>query len=281
MSEPSLALTFDDFCMRVSEVLGVAYYGASGTSAAAAPTDTHDLDLVKRLVNDGWRRFVTSHPRSHWEWQTPVIALAFDSAGTAEHTVAGSNDGIPRAARYYMPDGFYGDLLSPFTYSTTGPGGQITRASEQDIRRMFSGGTSTGDPEYFAVRPVPTEVSTSDSTRKWEVIFYPAPSSDESVYARVRLFPNRMIQTTDRHAAGFQFDNAVLAACRAEAEIQRNGVPGVYAMEWEKELQKALAMDARTGQKKLGYNGDWSDMRVTRTRPYDGVSTYGGVSVTD
>ena len=273
--EPTLAMSFDDMIIRVSEVLGVGYYGAAGDSAAAAPTDTHDLDMVKRIVNDGWRRFCTSHPRG-WNWMTPNFALTFDSEGTTGRTVESDSDQIPRAARYYMPHGFYGQFIDQFTYGPDGPRVDIELTDESHIRSLYAtSGSTTGDPVFCAVRPLPTSTGSAQPNGRWEVIFYPTPSSDISVVARLRLWPNKLVNTTDRHAAGFQFDEAVLAACMAEAEQQRDKTAGVMTARWAEALARAIVTDNATVPRTLGYCGGSKDYSVTRRNGwYNGVDSY-------
>ncbi|MFP3326267.1 hypothetical protein R0K05_24765, partial [Planococcus sp. SIMBA_160] len=67
------------------------------------PTDAHDLDRVKRIINDGWRDFAGSNPR--WNWLPPTFTIQFDSAGSTTRSVDDSafpdplqDRTIPRAA---------------------------------------------------------------------------------------------------------------------------------------------------------------------------------------
>lgn len=60
-NDPTLRLTFDLLRIRVAEMLGIAPVLAG--NVAALPTDVHDLDLVGRLVNDGYRRFVSENEK--------------------------------------------------------------------------------------------------------------------------------------------------------------------------------------------------------------------------
>lgn len=71
MADPTLRLTFTSLQTRVAEFLGVADY-TGGT--AAPPSDAHDLDLVKRLINDGYRRFLTDY---EWNFLNVPLALQF------------------------------------------------------------------------------------------------------------------------------------------------------------------------------------------------------------
>ena len=89
MSEPTSALTFGLLQIDVAEAMGIAYYGAGGTSAPAAPNDTRDLDLVQRIVNNGIRMFIANAPPMGWNWLKPKASVnlwptvAVDSTITA------------------------------------------------------------------------------------------------------------------------------------------------------------------------------------------------------
>ncbi len=278
MAEPTLALSFEDLQIRVAEYLGVADYSGG---AAAKPTDAHDLDRVQRIVNDGWRNFVSSNPK--WEWLTPTFQLQFDPDGNTSRTVDDStftapyqDDTVPRAARYFMPDGFYGVMLSYFTYANDGPLVKIDMVHEAVIRDNHAGAEAAGDPFLSAIRPLPASVGAFSP--KWEAIFYPTPESDEIVTARCRVWPNQMVADSDRHAAGFQFDNVVLAACLAEAERQHEDQVGKMTQMYAQELQRAILLDRQSKPRFMGYNGDYSDRSLRPRKPYTGVDSYASAS---
>src|SRR5262245_40097089 len=86
MADPTLRLTYTQLQTRVAEFLGIALLATS--SAAAAPTDTHDLDLVKRLVNDGYRRFITENDR--WNFLNVPFNLRFVEQSTGSITATGA-----------------------------------------------------------------------------------------------------------------------------------------------------------------------------------------------
>jgi hypothetical protein len=277
MAEPTLAMSFDDLQLRVAEYLGIAYYGSTGLSAASNPDNTlqpADSDLCKRLVNDGWRQFVGGHHR--WHWQTPTFTITFDPTG------AGTQCPGDDPARYYLPDGFMGQLLGEFTYPTTGPRVRIENTTDQHIRELYaaSGGV-TGTPVLAAVRPLSVAVGSFPSEGgRWEAWFYPTPSTEYVVTNRCRILPNKMVNTTDRHNAGSHFDFAVLASCLAVAERYKNGgSAGPLQKAWEDALRRAILLDASSNPQRLGYNGDGSDGVGMLSRPYTGVDTYNGVSV--
>ena len=73
---PNSALSFNDLLVRVSEKLGLAYYGTTGNSTASPPTNAHDLQICSNVVNDAIRMFIQDGPPPDgWTWQRPICML--------------------------------------------------------------------------------------------------------------------------------------------------------------------------------------------------------------
>jgi hypothetical protein len=238
MADPTLSLTFQQLCIRVAEYLGVADYSGG---AAALPADAHDLDLVKRLVNDGYRRFLGER---EWTFLLVPLTLTF---GTG--TVSSDN------SRYYLPDDFGGSLLTPFTYDANGPGVEILETSAEEIRRLQAGqGTTTGDPTVYAVRAINTAATATG--QRWEAVFWPAPSGTQTVYARYRRWPTLLSDNSHRSVAGFQHDRAVLAAALAAAELDKNDTIGVRESAYGSALAASKRQDSMAAPASVGDYGD-------------------------
>jgi hypothetical protein len=256
MSDPTLAMTFGDYILRVAEYLGVADYSA-GT--AAVPTDTHDLELCKRLVNDGWRDFYNSNAR--WNWVNRLFSITFDPDAANETVNVGGDNW-----RYYMPDGFYGDLQGPLTYAGNTGRMSLGFMPEQEIRDRYAQGDVSGYPVGYDIRPI-----AEDYARRWELIVWPKPSAALTVVGKCRLYPNRMIELTDKPCCGFIFDAAIEAASKAQAEMQRQDGGTEKQGLWATELAKAVMLDLRSAPRRLGNFGGG---RRALCRPYTGVDTY-------
>ena len=95
MSDPSLNLTFTKLAIRVAEYLGHAYYGANGDEAAQIPSDPHDLDVVTRLVNDGYARALNSNPNG---WRVLTVPFKITLAPQTEVTITGTTTGTVTVA---------------------------------------------------------------------------------------------------------------------------------------------------------------------------------------
>lgn len=266
MAEPTLAMTFQDMMIRVAEFIGVADYSGG---AAAIPTDAHDLDLVKRVCNDGWRRFCNAQAR--WNWMEPLTTVTFDPTGLGAQCSA-----PPDPSRYFLSDGFMGQVIGFWTYDSTGPRVGIKTTDENHIRQLYaaSGGV-TGNPWLAATRVLASSVGAY--ANRWELMLYPTPATVYTISGRIRVYPNKLVNNTDRHNAGIQFDEAVLAGMMAEAEIQRgDGKPGIRGNAYTDIISRAIGMDRANAPKRLGYNADGSDGYRSMGRPssYAQVDTY-------
>ena len=263
MAEPTLGLTFQDYILRVAEFLAVAGYGTDGTGIAAIPTDIHNLELCKRIVNDGWRKFYNSNP--DWNWMRPTFTITFNADGTGSTNVDGD------AWRHFMPDGFYGVMQGWFTYEADDVRKAIERTTEQRIRDLRAAqGTVTGDPSYFAIRPC-----NQSYPRKWEALFWPDPDSAETVTGACKIYPNQLIELTEKPNAGYVFDEAILAASLSEAERQRDDISGEKQAAWADAFTRAVTIDLRTAPPKLGDYGDKGHGGIAERRGwYTGVDQY-------
>ena len=170
MSEPTSDMTFRDLVIRVAEYMGVAHYGPDGSGAAEVPEDAHDLELCKRLVNDGIRMFIQDNPK--WFWTRRLFTLTVDGSGSLPNSVAGD------PARYAMPQDFGGDAMGKWSFGDNqNVWPEIETIPEHVIRSWRSvGQTHTGIPRYAAFRRVPPDdMGTLLGRNRWEVIFYPDP----------------------------------------------------------------------------------------------------------
>lgn len=261
MATPTLGLTFNDIILYVAEYLGVADY-SGGT--AAVPTDAHDLDMCKRISNNGYARFINDN--STWNFLNGEVVITPDGTNFT----------------FDLPDDFQGELLTTFTYPTTGPIAYMKETKEEHIRKLRAGREVTGFPSLFAIRPKDTVDATTNSAR-WEVLFWPTPvDSVSTLTARYRRFPNKLVNTTDRSVAGPQHDLSVKQCAVAAAELQRYGQSGPQEDMYKTLFAASKTNDMRHVPRSLGYNGDGSDEFESRGRwpsRANQVDSYNGISV--
>lgn len=258
MSEPTLSLTYRDFQIRVAEYLGVAAYDSDGL--AIPPTEAHDLSVVKRACNDGWRRFLNSNPK--WHWLTPTFTITFDPDGESGECVDGE------AWRYHMPDGFYGHMIGWFTYPHGEGRVKIEQASELRVRELRAASDATGTPAVGAIRRIPIKVG-DEAARCWELVVWPTPSSSVVITGAARLYANKLLEDEDRPNCGFVFDEAVLAAMLAEAERTKEDSTGEQEAHWAEALVRAIAIDQQSTPRRLGSYGPGGGDLPLRTYSVD------------
>jgi hypothetical protein len=103
--------------IRVAEFLGFSYYGATGDGAAVAPSDAHDLDVVDRCINDGYRRFLSETPL--WNFLIVPLSLTFETYYSGPVASAGAAT-LVATARTEADDFFNGFSIQILTGTGAG-----------------------------------------------------------------------------------------------------------------------------------------------------------------
>ncbi len=85
MAEPAGAKTVGSLVLEIAELIGIAYYGDNGQEEALVPINEHDLNVCKKIVNNGIRQFISDAPKEGWRWQRRLmqVTLAIETTGTA------------------------------------------------------------------------------------------------------------------------------------------------------------------------------------------------------
>jgi len=168
MSEPTSRYTFYDLILRVAKEAGMAYYGSSGNSKPMIPIDAHDLDVVKDIVNDGIKMFISDAPLKGWRWMRRIATVTVTGTritGTVDSASATTLVDATLKDSYDTDD----DLNGYYCYILTGTGigsyakitdytaatGTITVADWLD-QYGNPGGTDPAADDTFAITPVET-----------------------------------------------------------------------------------------------------------------------------
>lgn len=245
MAEPTSSYTLGDLMLRVAKAAAVAYHGANGDEKAQVPVDDCKFYQVLDCVNDGIRMFIASAPPEGWRWMSKDAEILFDAEGDGPNNIASD------PARYLLPEDFQGEIAGPITYKKDSGRGRIEWRSEAEIRKLREISVITGCPRFAAIKPSPT-------LRRWELIVHPAPSSADTVtfpykagFTKFDVAPQGDL--TGKHPAGIQFDEAILAACLAKAEMEFEDLKLGYMDKFlSMDLPKAYEIDARSAPRKLG-----------------------------
>lgn len=268
MAEPTSALTLRDLVIRVAEYLGIAYYGADGSEEAQVPENSHDLELCKRLVNDGIRMFIQDNAK--WFWTRRLYTLTVDGTGLLATSVAAD------PGRYAMPQDFGGDAYGRWTFGDSqNVWPEVVTVPEHVIRQWRSVGTSqSGIPRYAAFRRIPaSDMGVLEGRNRWEVIFYPDPGQEYTL-----LYPYRHSFTAlsdldeDRPPAGYEHDETIAAATLAKAELDRDDTEGARYKYYQRCLQNSMSIDMQSAPNTVGPNLDRGGLPLLNNRRQLGYS---------
>lgn len=173
---------------------------------------------------------------------------------------------------YDLPDD-YGGMEGYMVVESTNFKPEIVLVGEGRIRAWRQqmpvnvSTTSTGTPQYAAVRPKVHSVTTTG--QRYEIMFYPIPSTVETISYKMRVLPDKLVDTTLTHPyGGTAHAETLLAACLAVAEEQgddnkRGGSPVTDKKKlFDERLAASIQFDKRINSvEQYGYNGDNSDVR--------------------
>lgn len=187
-------------------------------------------------------------------------ALVVDVTGDASGEADGATVTVSADGNYTLPSTFGGEYLGPISYAAgENPGASIRWDSEGNIRRLRENVSSqTGYPTRAAVRK-------SDTARRWELVVYPTPGGDYTVEFPYELYFTALSATTDLHPAGAHYDEVIMAACEAYAEMKgQDALAGRLQYYREAALPAAHRRNARSAPRRLGSLlkhrvGDWRD----------------------
>jgi len=176
MAESSATLTFQDLLLFVAEYYGVANYDTNGLPYIPAD-DAFNLRECKKIVNEAIRMFVSRPPSANgkWRWMNRTETVTFDPTG------GGANNIDSDAARYMLSAGC-SQPAGRITY--TADSGHGTYMEWCDINQILQSrelSIITGYPSLAAIRPYQPITNVLTSSRRWEIMFDPAPSSIQSV----------------------------------------------------------------------------------------------------
>ncbi len=145
MAEPTSALGFYDLILRIAEKAGMAYYGSAGQGKAIVPVDAFNLDKVKRIVNDGFRKFVASSPVRGWHWQERIAKIALSAAESGTATSEDSATTLIDTTNRDEANDYFNDWILTITGGTgVGEYATITDFDQGTSTITFSGGLSGG-----------------------------------------------------------------------------------------------------------------------------------------
>ncbi len=198
-----------------------------------------------------------------------VVVVTGNANGEGDDaTVTVTADG-----NYTLPSTFGGEYLGPIGYAAgSNPGASIAWRSEGMIRRLRENVTSqTGYPSVAAIR----KMDATNVARRWEMLVYPTPAADRTVEFPYELYFTALSADGDLHPAGANYDETIMAACEAYAELKgADNMVGRTQYYRQFALPAAHRRNQRSAPRNLGNmltrqrrHRNWQDWRDGYNRP--------------
>ena len=232
-----------DVAVAAAVTVTSTYEPATATTlvTASAATFYPSMELKTIIVTD-----VDSYTVSSYVSTTQVRVSGNQVwSGSKTFSIASGGD-------FTLPQTFGGRYTGPITYvADSNLGTFITWESDVKIRRCRAASISAiGYPAWASVRKTAT-------ARRWELMLYPTPSELLSVEFPYDLHFDTLTNLTEVHPAGYQFDEAIRAACLAVCERDVEEVTGDAENYYRNiVLLEAHQTDARSAPQRLGYMGN-------------------------
>ncbi len=189
----------------------------------------------------------------------------------SEDTETASEFVLQHNGNYDLPDDYGGGIENGLVIESSNYNPRIVVTGEGSIRSMrqnrpqiSQSSSSTVTPFYVAVRP---KVQVTTTGQRWEIMFFPLPSTVYTISYVYRVNPQMLVTTTIEYPyGGMVHAETIRAACIAAAEEQENGnrLGGNPVYDKKKLFQERLAASIQldkqmNGMADYGYNGDNSD----------------------
>lgn len=215
MYGPDTSKTFEDLLIRLAEWDGCASYSNpedENDNRARIPENPHDLDRLKRAVNDAIE-IMTRGGDIAYEWRCLMhkVQITIDPDGNRPSCVDGDT------GRYRLP--WYYDNASPatdwyvFTSGTTLVS-YVTMTDLKTVRTYILANVGRSRPIMAAVVPGSQGSPGAAHDRGFELYVAPKPDQAYTMETVIRLRPTKLERLTDRHVFGELHDETILAIAK-------------------------------------------------------------------
>jgi len=158
--------------------------------------------------------------------------------------------------RYELPDSF-GGMRTKFKFSNATGYPPVEERNEDYLMELRSIGENNSYPQYYALTAGDYHPETG---QRKEVIFWPTPNADWTLFYSYQCLPEMMSNTTDVPIGGPFVAEALLAACLAAAESEADEVQDVQEQKYQTLLQQAIYQDRNLEPRHLGPTGGPPEM---------------------
>ena len=250
MAESTLTTTHTILAAAVGKL-----FGYSDTAANWSAAEIAEINLV---VQRGLLRFL--YPPSGYQW-------TFLAPRNTFVTVADTLD-------YDLPDDF-GGIYSHGMLTVFDPDGvyfRIDERGEEHVRHLRALSSTSGRPQLYAIRVKAQESTTTQSTR-YEMLLWPDPDLAYTIEYRYQVLQD-MLLTGNYAIGGMPHRLALLDACLAECESDKQEPEGIHEARFARSLASSIAYDIGMRPMELGRSYDHSDDLPGRV--YHEDSSYNG-----
>lgn len=214
---------------------------SNGTSVVTAATGT--TPFVESMIghNIDFTVSTASLPIATYT-STSVVVVTGDADAEDVTAFTITNDGW-----YWLPNDFGGFVNPPeYAYGTT-TNPDLTRCSPEEIRRYWKSQstTDTGQPAYYAVEPKTFVAATG---QRWRLLVSPKLlDADYVLHFRYRIVGAALTDSTTVYPmGGAEYEEVVLQAGRAAAELHGSDAQGAHEGTYQLLVQEAVALDENT-----------------------------------
>lgn len=275
MFSPDASFTFQDLILRVAENVGLPYYPDQADNRAQIPVDPHNLDIVKRAINDGSDNVLRAYP--HWTWASMPFEFTLYPDGDGPQNLEED------AGRYLLPWCVSGNPQDGWVYASDGISGVIVPTSRETVFAMRAADPdASGTPTMACVTAIQNPGKIKNQRQSFQVVFWPKPSQSMTVSATFRYMPRPMVELGERHPAGAIHQQTFVDAGTA-AFWNRPSSDQKQAEYWQQRSDKSIAqsilLDQQNTPKNIGQFFDPSCMYDGVWRPIDSTMYLNGTAI--
>jgi hypothetical protein len=191
---------------------------------------------VDAIIAEGLRQFYLAHD---WHFLTPHQTI----------------DTVADDADYDLPSDF-GGLVSDMTFDSETIFAPVRRTTDVRLRGMRQAQDASGKPAWCAIVP---KTKDADADQAWELWLYPTPDAVYTLRYRMTILP-AALTSTDYPYGGQYYSDAILASCRAAAELRMDDTSGVHRERYIELLAQSIRKDQMMGcPDTFGVNYDSSE----------------------
>lgn len=235
------SMTLNEHLIELCDRVGIA---SRAGDAADLPDSAPHLDKAKRFWNAGYRKFLLADPK--WTFLHRDHTITMVPAGTGPDNINSS------PFRYRLPAWAAGNPNGNWTFTDDMAEREFASVCDrQHVEQLHqrSQTTLTGTPMYAGHYTIDGDNGVEDEATVHAVVFFPSPSNAYVAQATFRMTGHRLRDLGERHAAGGDHDETILAFALFEWALSDESLASRLAG-WKLDRDERLAASIRLDQTK-------------------------------